>query len=164
VMKAILRVAVLLASVAAIAAAGAASVRAASPAPGLIGGTLSASAHEVALTSTATMPVHVELTTDRPASFSPSAFDIKPGETIASTVTGDASGSVSAHLSALTTSARDSSTVTLQVGFPKPVTPAFPWGAVGGALVTALVVLRGLVALRRVSRHYTLVRKSEPPA
>lgn len=157
----ILRVVVTVAALASIALARAGAVHAADPTPTpLIGGALDAKPSVVTLTSNSTMPVAVVVTTDGPFTLTPTTFSMDPGETVEMTVTGDPRGRIAAAMSVLDASVEgDTSSVVLEVAFPKPAPSSPPFGAIIGVLVLVLVVLRGLIAVRRIASRYTLVRK-----
>lgn len=162
-MRATVRVAVLLASVAAVAAAGAAGVRAASHSPDLIGGTLTASASAVTFTSQATIPIHVDLTSDGPFVLAPEAFDVQPGETVTASVSGDPRGRVSALVSpSVPVAGGEASSVRLEVALPRPAGPNYL-----SLALTALACLVGFGGLwlgfRRATRRWSFsVERRQP--
>lgn len=163
-MKTVLRAVVLVASVIAIAMAGAAGVRAADPSatpPALIGGALDAKSEAVTLTSTATMPVAVAMTTDGPFTLTPTEFTLDPGETMTMAVTGDARGRISASLSILDANIDgDTSSVTLNVAFPLPAPWTPPWNLILGALALAGVLVVVAVRVRRFAATYAIVKRA----
>lgn len=157
-MRTTLRVARVLLALAAIYAAGAGGVRAASPQPDLIGGALSATPGAVTLTSQSTIPVAVSMTADGPFTLEPSAFSLDPGETVTMAVRGDAAGRVSADLSVLEPAAAgESSSVTLQVAFPRE--RPFNWLVLIPVGLAVVVGLGGIHLGLRASRRYTIVRR-----
>ena len=69
--------------------------------PDRIGGTLTAGATTVTITSQATIPVLVTMHPDGPFTLDPATFRLDPGETLTMAISGSATGRVSATMSAL---------------------------------------------------------------
>jgi hypothetical protein len=161
-MKTVLRAVVTILALVSVALAGAGEAHAADPTtrpPDLIGGALTATPTGVTLTSKSTVPASVVITTDGPFTLTPTEFTIDPGETVTMTVTGDARGKIAASMFVLAPSVGgETSSVTLEVAFPKPTPPAFPWPLVVALAVVALVALGGFYGVKRVARRYRLVR------
>lgn len=162
-MQTVLRAVVTLAALVSIALAGAAGVHAAepttTPSTDLIGGALTATPTGVTLTSHSTVVASVVMTADGPFTLSPSSFDIAPGETVTMTVSGDPSGRLAASMSVLASGvAGETSSVTLEVAFPKAAPDAIPWPLVVALAVVASVALGAFYGVKRVARRYRLVR------
>jgi hypothetical protein len=131
--------------------------------PDLIGGTLTAGATTVTITSQATVPVLVTMHPDGPFTLDPATFRLDPDETVTMAISGSATGRVSATMTALEPSAGgESASVTLEVAFAGPA--LVPARAVPGPLMVALgvaglLLAAGLVlALRRLHRRWRIVR------
>jgi plastocyanin len=147
-MKTAIRAATVLTVLAGLWLAGAAGVRAADP--DLIGGQLSATPSAVTLTSQSTVAVRVEMATDGAFTLTPAAFTIDPGETVTMAVTGDPSGTVSASMFVLeTVGAGETSSVTLEVGFPAPAAPGSPIPLLLAALAALVATYAAIRWLRR---------------
>lgn len=111
--------------------------------PDLIGGRLTAGGSEATLTSQSTIPVKVTVA-GSDVEVSPPTFTLDPGETVRMRLDGPATGTVSAHLTALTAApGRDASSVVLQVGLrpsPAPSVGSWPVLALLGLLAAALTL------------------------
>ena len=146
--KTAIKAVVMFVTLASIALAGAASVKAADPRT--IGGKLSADPSHVTLLSQGTLPIRVVLSAES-VTLAPVTFDLQPGETGTANVTGEPRGRVTAHLSALVTAAgQDTSSVTLTVSFAKPAPPDYT------PIPIALLLLLGVALLIRRIRPWEL--------
>lgn len=141
------RVALTLAAVLAVALAGTSSVRAADP-NDRIGGALSATPTKVTLTSQGTVPVDVTMKPSGPFTVTPDVFRLDPGQTVALSVSGTPSGTISATLRPLAeASVGDTAALTLEVAMPAPATDAPDWR---WALYLVLAAATIVVVLRRL--------------
>ena len=89
--------------------------------PDRIGGTLTAGATTVTITSQATIPVLVTMHPDGPFTLDPATFRLDPDETVTMAISGSATGRVSATMTALEPPVGgESASVTLEVAFAGP--------------------------------------------
>ena len=136
--------------------------KAASPEPDLIGGKLDVNVKTVTLVSSSTVPVGVAMTTDGPFSLKPATFDMKPGELVTMTVTGDPVGTVSARMTVLSSGAGDTASVTLQAGMPvaKPENPLLGGITKATPFLSVFLFLLAFVIIgwRRGWHHLRLTR------
>ena len=131
-------------------------VLAASPSPGLIGGTLSTTGDAVTIESHATMPVQVTFeATAAGVSVTPVTLTLDPNETGHATISGPLVGKVSAHLVQTGPDASgDKAAVTLEVGI-KPYIPPFDPTPIGGAALLIAGAAFLLWRVRHVRIHIT---------
>lgn len=122
------------------------SVSAAEPLP-LVGGTLSAAGDEITVLSQGNVPVHVDMVAES-VTLSVSSFDLLPGDTRTLTFTGRAVGSVSATMTALSTSG-EAGSATLTLGLEPAKTPAAPPAPWQPFVVLLILAAVGL-AIRRL--------------
>lgn len=145
-----LRVGLILATVAAIAAAGAGGVSADA---GTVGGKLSVTPTLIIVVNTASLAQSVDLSADPDdgTAFDPPTVDLAPGESVRVDVTGPATGDAVARFSAAGISG-EAVGVVLRAPFrPDVAPPASPW--LGAALWAVLAALGGLVILYGVRRR-----------
>lgn len=141
-MKVTLRVALLLLTLAAIAAAGAGAVRAADEPT--VGGTLSAAGNTITVYSNGNVPARVSMSAES-VTLSRTEFTILPGETVNLTFSGRAVGHVSATYTIIPVAGQETGSATLTLGL-EPVTPPpppfdpTPFG-IGFVAITGLLLL-----------------------
>jgi len=160
----ILRAVVTLASVVAIATAGAAGVRAADP--NTLGLSVyppkidPAQSRDVQVTNAGTLETVYTFTTPDGYSVSPATITLEPGERVTVTLNGDGEGGrliVSGSL----VSAAGANADTTSAGIGVVIVPSSSWPTVWRVLLAVglvFAVIRFLVALRRLSRKYRLTR------